>query len=45
MENQEKRQDPVISLFSMDLQIPSEPACRAVGKAMLKREKTSQTGD
>lgn len=40
METKEESQSPVISSFSVDLQIPSEPVQRAVGRTMPKEEKT-----
>lgn len=45
MQTKEESQSPVISLFSVDLQIPSELVWRAVGRVVPKGEKTSQAGD
>lgn len=45
MEAKEESQSPLISLLSADLQIPSEPVRRAVGRVVPKGEKTSQAGD
>lgn len=45
METKEESQRPAISSFSTDMQIPSEPVWRCVGRIMPKGEKASQTGD